>query len=436
MPVCEIDANCFLPGKVVYNNCMKKRTWFAIILIGLSGQIAWTIENMYFNVFMYKTITTDPSFIAVMVSSSAVVATLTTILMGALSDRTGKRKIFITVGYTAWALSVLAFAFVRPSLFPSASAAALHVVLLDCIMTFFGSTANDAAFNAYVTETVDSKDRTRVESVVQVLPMAALLIVLGLMDGLTRKNDWSSFFTVTAAIILVSAIASFFLIGKDRGKPVREGRLLDDIISGFRPSTVRGNSRLYTALTAYTLNCLAMQIFFPYIIIYMQTYLGFTSGYAILMALAVTASSAFCIMAGKLVDVIGRLKSSCPSILLMTIGLVILYFARSFALTAVGAIIMMCGYLLTTSILSSLIRDYTPKGSEGQIQGIRMLSQVLIPMAAGPFMGALAFRGSGMTYTDLGVTKTVPTPLIFLLAAAVEILAVIPVLILMGKKEK
>ena len=35
------------------------RKWAALILIGLFGQFAWTIENMYFNVFLYNTISTD-----------------------------------------------------------------------------------------------------------------------------------------------------------------------------------------------------------------------------------------------------------------------------------------------------------------------------------------------------------------------------------------
>ena len=36
------------------------RNWITLILIGLFGQFAWTIENMYFNVFLYNTISTDP----------------------------------------------------------------------------------------------------------------------------------------------------------------------------------------------------------------------------------------------------------------------------------------------------------------------------------------------------------------------------------------
>lgn len=63
------------------------RKWAALILIGLFGQFAWTIENMYFNVFLYNTISTDPGYIASMVGWSAAAATVTTLLMGALSDR-------------------------------------------------------------------------------------------------------------------------------------------------------------------------------------------------------------------------------------------------------------------------------------------------------------------------------------------------------------
>ena len=38
------------------------RTWTSLLLIGLFGQFAWTIENMYFNVFLYNTISTDPRY--------------------------------------------------------------------------------------------------------------------------------------------------------------------------------------------------------------------------------------------------------------------------------------------------------------------------------------------------------------------------------------
>ena len=53
------------------------RTWAALLTFGLVGQIAWVIENMYFNVFLYNTISGDTSMIAAMVAWSAVTATVT-----------------------------------------------------------------------------------------------------------------------------------------------------------------------------------------------------------------------------------------------------------------------------------------------------------------------------------------------------------------------
>ena len=121
---------------------MKKvspRMWCTLILIGLVGQFAWTIENMYFNVFLYNTISTDPGYISAMVGWSAAAATLTTLLMGALSDRVGKRKFFICGGYILWGLSTAAFGFITvenaAKLFPAAQAAAEEVTLPDAVAT-------------------------------------------------------------------------------------------------------------------------------------------------------------------------------------------------------------------------------------------------------------------------------------------------------------
>ncbi len=70
----------------------KKRSWFwlALTVFSLMGQIAWVVENMYLNVFIYKTFNASAGDISAMVAASAVTATLTTVFMGALSDKIGK----------------------------------------------------------------------------------------------------------------------------------------------------------------------------------------------------------------------------------------------------------------------------------------------------------------------------------------------------------
>ena len=49
---------------------LSPRVWLTLVLVGLVGQFAWTIENMYFNVYLYNTISTDPGYISAMVGFS------------------------------------------------------------------------------------------------------------------------------------------------------------------------------------------------------------------------------------------------------------------------------------------------------------------------------------------------------------------------------
>jgi hypothetical protein len=51
---------------------LSKKIWTAIILLGFAGQLAWGVENQFFNSFMYNNITPDPRLISWMVAASAV----------------------------------------------------------------------------------------------------------------------------------------------------------------------------------------------------------------------------------------------------------------------------------------------------------------------------------------------------------------------------
>ena len=129
------------------------RNWAAILLLGLAGQLAWNVENSWFNTFVYDTITPDPRAVAWMVAVSAITATATTLTMGTVSDRRGKRRPFIFGGYILWGIATIIFpttAFIKTT-----TLAVLMVILADGIMTFFGSTAYDAAFNAWTTDISD-----------------------------------------------------------------------------------------------------------------------------------------------------------------------------------------------------------------------------------------------------------------------------------------
>ena len=166
---------------------MKKKFWLSLIIFSLVGQVAWVMENMYLNVFIYKEFHASAGAISAMVGASSVAATVTTLLIGALSDKLGKRKLFICGGYLCWGVSIWAFAALRiqllePLVGNAAMAATLGiglVIALDCIMTFFGSAANDAAFNAWLTDSTTPRNRGTAEGINAMMPLVAILAVFG-----------------------------------------------------------------------------------------------------------------------------------------------------------------------------------------------------------------------------------------------------------------
>ena len=98
----------------------SSRFWAALVIFSLVGQIAWVMENMYFNVFIYQMFHASAGAISGMVAASAVAATVTTLLVGAFSDKIGKRKLFISGGYLCWGVSILSFAAIRTDVISAA----------------------------------------------------------------------------------------------------------------------------------------------------------------------------------------------------------------------------------------------------------------------------------------------------------------------------
>lgn len=421
---------------------LSKRIWASVILFGFFGQLAWMVENMYFNKFLYDTISGNTSYISAMVAASAIVATLTTLVMGALSDRVGKRKIFMVLGYIIWGFTTMAFAFITTDnaakLFPTLNAvtvAAITVIIMDCVMTFFGSTANDGAFNAWVTDVTDNSNRARVEAVLSALPLVAILVVFGVLDVFTQQGNWKAFYLIVGGLVTLGGVIGAFLIKESEDLKPNRDNYFKNIIYGFRPSTVKENKMLYISFTAFTIVSTAYQVFMPYLIIYIDKRLGI-SDYAIPLAIIIVLSAVFSIVMGSVMDKVGKHKFLIPMLIVLAAGCVGVFFSRTILPLAVMGTVMMGGNLVVSAALNATIRDYTPEDKVGLFQGIRMFFSVLLPMVIGPAIGNAVIQGSDETYVELGVTKNLPTPYIFIAAAVVCIFAIIPMLVLVRNKNR
>ncbi|MBO5305636.1 MAG: MFS transporter, partial [Clostridia bacterium] len=357
---------------------LGKKFWLSLTVFSLVGQVAWVIENMYFNVFIYKMFAASPRDIATMVTASAVAATVTTLLIGALSDKVGKRKIFISGGYILWGISIAAFALLRVDLISSvipvaASAASVGitlVIILDCVMTFFGSSANDACFNAWLTDSTDSTNRGAAEGINAMMPLVAILVVFGSTLGMDNGNPhaWSIFFGIMGAVVILNGILGFFIIKEPALTVSRNERYFVNIIYGFRPSVIKTNKTLYASLGAFAVFGISIQIFMPYLILYYTEALNLDN-YVLIMAPAVILAAISTVFYGRLYDKYGFAKTILPTLAMLCAGYVLFCLFTNTAMVFVASLLMMCGYLCGMAVFGALIRDYTPENKAGRFQG-------------------------------------------------------------------
>ncbi len=422
------------------------RFWLALTIFSLTGQIAWVVENMYFNVFIYKMFNAGADAISLMVAASAVAATLTTVVIGALSDKIGKRKLFICGGYILWGISICSFALIRldviGALFPSvASAASLGislVIVMDCVMTFFGSSANDACFNAWLTDATASGGRGAAEGINAMMPLVAILAVFGgfMSFDLDKRESWTAIFLIIGIAVLVIGVLGIFLISDPAKKSEDNKSCFKNIVYGFRPSVVKQNKILYIVFLAFSLFGISIQIFMPYLIIYYEVSLKMKD-YVFIMAPAIIIASVITALYGRVYDKFGFKRSVIPALSCLMSGYVLLYLFKSTAPVFVGSLLMMTGYLAGMAVFGAMIRDYTPSGRAGMFQGLRIFSQVLVPGIIGPFVGAQVLKNAETMIGSDGTTSFVPNENIFLAAliAALVIWAALFVVFRLVKKE-
>ena len=419
---------------------MKKklsgRFWLALTIFSLMGQVAWVVENMYFNVFIYKIFNASAADISAMVTASAVTATLTTIFMGALSDKIGKRKLFMCSGYILWGISIFSFVLLKEDVISktfafAGSAAATGIsltIILDCVMTFFGSTANDAAFNAWLTDSVDGENRGAAEGINAMMPLVSILVVFGgfMFFDLNKATSWSLIYTIIGVLVTGVGILGFFIIDEPKLQKA-ESSYLGGIVYGFRPKTIRENKKLYAALLAFIIFNISIQIFMPYLIIYYEVSLGMKD-YVLIMAPAIIVASVVTALWGKVYDRQGYSFSGVVALASLLIGYALLYLTRTTLPVFIGSLFMMSGYLCGMAVFGAFIRDNIPAGKAGRFQGVRICSQVLVPGVVGPMIGKKILENAETIIGNDGTAAFVPNANIFL-GAAIAAVAVLPLLL-------
>ncbi len=447
---------------------LSKKNWFIITLFCFMGGIAWNTENMYFNTFITNEIYADVSQAAIrgsmeattavarMVALSAIAAVVTTFIMGALSDKLKNRKMFISVGYILWGIVTGMFGFITKDnvanlLNLSDEAKILgctvwFVILMDIVMTFMGSTSNDAAFQAWVTDVTVPRQRPAVETVLSVVGTISSFAVTGVGSFAQAGTiSYKIFFIGLGIVVALCGVLGLFLI-KDPPRTVERtdtsSSYWADLFYGFRPSVIKENARLYLALAAFCFAIIAFQVFYPYLLTYVQYVVIPDNGGVENILKAPVIITAVVVAVILLVCIVTLLKLSTKKrgiclvigVIVMTLGFFLLSTSTSIYVILISILPVVLGNALVNILFGAAVKDFIPEGKAGLFQGIRMIFAVMLPMVIGPVIGDKACQSAAQTIlNEVGAEVIVPAKDMFLWAAIVCIFALVPLYFLIKK---
>jgi len=412
---------------------ISRRNWALIWILGIAGQLCWSVEGSWFNNFVYAKIAPDPSIVAWMVAISATTTTIATFLVGTWGDRIGRRRPFIAGGYILWGLFTILYG--TAEFLPKSSliSAAVFVVAADGLMSFFGSAGFHAGFNPWTTDISNVHNRGKVGGAMAAAPVIASVLAATVSGIIIDAVDFFAFFTIIGALVmLIGIFGLFFLRDAPTLAPKRDEKgYWHQFVSVFRMDTVLKNKELFWLYIFIVLYNIAFNVYFPYISIYLVNYAelsyslaGVVQGAGLLLAVL------FTIPASRRIDKGQAFPVLVSSVAVNVVGLMVVAAAgkASLPLLCAGIFGAGLGYVLNTQTLSAWVKNLLPEGSFGQFEGIRLLFAVCIPMIVGPAIATAVINGLGVPVVSGGTAGMAPSPALFWISAALMLLVMLPLI--------
>ncbi len=420
--------------------------WLLVWGLGIAGQICWNLENQWFNTFVYAKIAKDPTIISWMVAISAAATTLSTFLFGCISDRIGKRKILIAVGYILWGIFTIIFGLTQYLKFGEASNTAnmlmvigVAVVAADAIMSFFGSMGSDVGFNAWINDHMNDKNRGQLGGALATQPVIGTIlgtVVGGMLVG-SDDNYMRLFLVMGIAVILFGVYCLFAMKDSEELKPSRRGTFAKQFFSIFNFKNYIKQKELVFVNLTLAVYFIAFNVYFTHIGNYMIYYLGFSAdmmGY--IEGIALVASMLCTIPFTKLLNK-GKAPQLCiASVILNSVGVgMVGLFVRPENVNTgsifnpillLGIFLLGLGYVLFLQSITVWGKQLYPEDSRGQFEGIRILFFVLIPMIVAPLISNPIIKNNGQVTDANGFVSYLPTGTLFLVGAGLVLLTFIP----------
>ena len=447
-------------------NMSSFRFWLIVWGMGLAGQLCWNMENQWFNTFVYAKISQDVDIVTWMVILSAFVTTISTFVFGTMSDRMGNRKKFVSIGYIIWGVATILFGlteFIGSVAGSSIAVAGFLVVLVDAIMSFFGSMGNDSGYNTWLNDHTNDDNKGQIGAALAALPVIGTVIgtVLGGMlvnvgnetvgtDAYNPALDNYQllFWTMGIFVILVGVISLFIMKDHPSLEQNKKGSFISQVTDIFRFSTLKGNKNLKELLLANLVACfffIPFNFYFTHMGNWIIYDIGFTAGdmgliqgIALLLAVLVTIPFIKLINKDKipLVALISIISNALGLFLIYifvkdssSVDVLNLFSAKNIPMF-ICVFLVGVGYVLITQACMIWVKGLFPNESKGQFEGVRVCFFTLIPMLIGTLIGNVIIKTTAQIgepkYDTYGHLIEVPQENLFLFAGILVIFTLIP----------
>lgn len=410
---------------------ISRKNWALIWLLGMAGQLCWNVENAWFNSFVYEKISPNPSIVSWMVGVSASVTTFATFLIGTMSDRRGRRKPFIAFGYIFWGIFTIVFGVSEFLPISSVFAAGCFVVLMDAIMSFFGSVGYDSAFCAWTTDISDESNRGKVGGAFAAMPVLATIFGSVVFGMIIDALDFFAFFVIVGGIVsLIGIITLFTLQDAEDIKAKKDPKgFWHQFFSVFHYRTVLNNKELFWVFIIMTVYFIGFNVYFPYITIYFVNYLGMdysmtglVQGVSLLIAVALTIPASGMIDKGKNTKVLSL------ALLINVVGLITVGISSTIPILGIGMLLTGTGYVILFQTITAWYKNLYPEEQRGQFEGIKQLFYVCIPMIIGPSISNYIINNFGVEGIVNGKAGMIPNETLMFVSAGLTLLTYLPLI--------
>lgn len=419
------------------------KRWIIIWTLGLVGQIGWNIEGTWFNTYVYEKIDKTPSIITPMLILSALATTISVFLFGTLTDRTGKRRTLVSSGFVLWGILFICFGVTQYIARINLAAGIVTIVLMDMLLSFFGSISTDVGYSTWLTDIMNEKNRGQIGGAIAI--QAVLGSLLGNVIGgfiVGTENNYLRLFISMGSLFAVFGLISIFLFDKkDDAKPFVQGSYSEQLASVFNFKDLFKNKEFVLINIAVAIFFTGYNIYFPHIGNVLTQYIGYSATQmGIIKAVPTIFAMLATIPVSKIINKNRFIEAVLLSVSVGLIGNLSVFDMKPenidtsstfnlrvfFSVFCVGV-----SYIIMLQATKTWTKNLHPQGKKGQYEGIWAISFALIPTLFGSYIGEWIVKYSGeSSFNEITQRfEYIPTGKVLLVGAVVSAFSIIPIII-------